>query len=94
MSGQQYGSSKLNQEDSLQAVGRPRDQKYRFQGGPTLIDLLRFTRESAPEDTDTLLRVVAFNVQIGNTDAPAKNYSVLITPDGHRRAAAGAGTGR
>lgn len=79
---------RLHQEDLMQALGLSRDQKYQKNGGPTVIDLLKFCEHTCPQDTDALLKLIAFNVRCGNTDAHAKNYSFLITHRGHHLAPA------
>lgn len=79
---------RLHQEDFAQALGRSREQKYQKNGGPTLVDLLKLCELVSPGDTDMLVKLVAFNVRGGNTDAHAKNYSFLITHEGHRLAPA------
>lgn len=77
---------RLHQEDFIQAIGRSRTAKYQSDGGPTLVDLIRFTRDNSPTDLQSLMRLVAFNVYSGNPDAHGKNYSYLILPEGHRLA--------
>lgn len=52
-------------------------------GGPSLADLASVVSENiAPVESRELLARVTFNVAIGNADAHARNYSVLLHPDG------------
>lgn len=75
---------RLHQEDFCQALGRPPSAKYEANQtgtkGPTLSDMFALTRSAmSAADTVALLDFVIFNVLMCNTDAHAKNYSLLIT---------------
>lgn len=74
---------RVHQEDICQALGRPPDQKYQSDGGPSpreIIDLFR--RSMAPRDTadatSRFIDALVWNWLIAGTDAHAKNYSLLI----------------
>lgn len=78
---------RLHQEDFCQALGKPPSAKYEGSRsgikGPTLADLFALTRRAmrAP-DVLALLDHVIFNVIACNTDAHAKNYSLMISGRG------------
>ncbi|MEJ5083339.1 MULTISPECIES: type II toxin-antitoxin system HipA family toxin [unclassified Ochrobactrum] len=84
---------RIHQEDFCQVLGYFPAQKYersRFGGrnGPTLVDMFKAVEEfiSAGE-REKFLDAVIFNVLICNTDAHAKNYSILIGQGGSARLA-------
>lgn len=73
------GIRRIHQEDFCQAMGLPVEVKYQNEGGPGLrqcFDLLGHC-ENPGEDRNALLRLIVFNYLIGNTDAHAKNFSLL-----------------
>jgi serine/threonine-protein kinase HipA len=78
---------RLHQEDFCQALGKPPSAKYEANQtgikGPTLLDMFALTRNAmrAP-DVLGLLDHVLFNVLACNTDAHAKNYSLMISGRG------------
>jgi serine/threonine-protein kinase HipA len=78
---------RLHQEDFCQALGKPPSAKYEVNQsgikGPTLADMFALTRNAmrAP-DVLHLLDNVLFNVLVCNTDAHAKNYSLMISGRG------------
>lgn len=81
---------RIHQEDLAQALGlNTNDPNRKFQRGNALpslraaADVLR----SGGAEPDELLRLVAFNLLIGNTDAHAKNISFLRLADGGVRLA-------
>jgi serine/threonine-protein kinase HipA len=82
---------RLHQEDCCQALGKPPAAKYESNqtgiGGPTLADMFAVTR-SATEAPDllALLDDAIFNVAVCNTDAHAKNYTLMITARGFKLA--------
>lgn len=82
---------RLHQEDFCQALGKPPSAKYEANQtgirGPTLADMFALTRNAmkAP-DLINLLDYAVFNVLVCNTDAHAKNYSLMITGRGFRLA--------
>src|SRR5262249_40171695 len=78
---------RLHQEDFCQALGKPPSAKYETNktgvSGPTIKDMFEVTRRlMAPTDILRLLDMVIFNVVACNTDAHAKNYSIMITGAG------------
>ena len=82
---------RLHQEDYAQALGVLPAAKYERnhagRPGPRLQDLFERTRQVADiASVRRLLQHVIFNVIACNTDAHAKNYSLLITADGARLA--------
>jgi serine/threonine-protein kinase HipA len=78
---------RLHQEDYCQALGKPPSAKYEWNQtgtpGPTLNDMFQPTRRYMPSmDVVRLLDMVVFNVLACNTDAHAKNYSIMIRGNG------------
>jgi serine/threonine-protein kinase HipA len=78
---------RLHQEDFCQALGRPPVAKYQHNGtgrqGVTLADMFTLIREQmTARDTNRFFEAVIFNTAIGNVDAHAKNYSILLRPEG------------
>lgn len=82
---------RLHQEDFCQALGKPPSAKYESNQtgipGPTLVEMFATTRNAmqAP-DVINLLDYVIFNVIACNTDAHAKNYSLMISGRGFKLA--------
>ena len=78
---------RLHQEDFCQALGKPPSAKYESNQtgvrGPSVADMFALTRNAmrAP-DLINLLDYVIFNVVACNTDAHAKNYSLIISGKG------------
>jgi serine/threonine-protein kinase HipA len=78
---------RLHQEDFCQALGKPPSAKYESNqtgiGGPTLEDMFELTRRHMPPtDRVRLLDMVIVNVLACNTDAHAKNFSIMIRGTG------------
>jgi serine/threonine-protein kinase HipA len=78
---------RLHQEDFCQALGKPPSAKYETNktgvSGTAIKDMFDVTRRlMAPTDILRLLDTVIFNVIACNTDAHAKNYSIMITGTG------------
>jgi serine/threonine-protein kinase HipA len=78
---------RLHQEDFCQALGRPPSAKYESNQtgmpGPSLSEMFDLTRRHLPAtDIVRLLDIVIFNVLVCNTDAHAKNFSVMIRGNG------------
>lgn len=76
---------RIHQEDFCQALGKPPSAKYEKNQlkikGPKLEDMFSLIRRHL--DTESLLRfldAVIFNLLICNTDAHAKNFSILLLP--------------
>jgi serine/threonine-protein kinase HipA len=79
---------RLHQEDFCQALGKPPSAKYERNRtgirGPTIADMMNLVRRQAlAPDALRLFDAFVFNVLACNTDAHAKNYSILI-PAGSR----------
>jgi serine/threonine-protein kinase HipA len=76
---------RVHQEDTAQALGLDtRDMNRKFQRGknlPSLKAIAAVLRNSGQEP-DPLLALTAFNLAIGNSDAHAKNISLLRPQDG------------
>ncbi len=83
-------TERVHQEDSAQALGiHTADPNRKFQRGkrlPNLAAIADVLRNGGSEP-DALLSLTTFNLAIGNTDAHAKNISVLRLPDGSARLA-------
>jgi serine/threonine-protein kinase HipA len=78
---------RLHQEDFCQALGVPPSAKYESNRtgtpGPSLKDMFDVTRKRMPAtEILRLLDMVILNVLCGNTDAHAKNYSIMIRGTG------------
>ncbi len=78
---------RLHQEDFCQALGKPPSAKYEANQtgvkGPTLVDMFALTRNAMrATDVLALLDYVIFNILCCNTDAHAKNYSLMISGRG------------
>lgn len=76
---------RLHQEDFCQALRIHPEFKYETEGGPTLAACFGLARHSSTrsgKDLLSLLDWVIFNYLIGNSDAHAKNISLLLLPAG------------
>jgi serine/threonine-protein kinase HipA len=78
---------RLHQEDFCQALGKPPSAKYEFNQtgipGPTLRDMFDVVQQHLPAtEIVRLLDIVVFNVLACNTDAHAKNYSIMLRGNG------------
>lgn len=78
---------RLHQEDFCQALGRAPAAKYEFNGtgtrGPSIADMFALLRQHmTARDINRLLDAVIFNIGVGNVDSHAKNYSILLGPNG------------
>ena len=73
------GVRRLHQEDFCQMMGYPAEEKYEFEGGPSLVRCLRFLRTSRVGAAGMLrfLDYILFGYLIGNADAHGKNYAIL-----------------
>jgi serine/threonine-protein kinase HipA len=81
---------RIHQEDTCQALGVTPRTKYENEGGPGAVRILELVREHSSnpdDDVATLVDALALNWAIGGTDAHAKNYSLLIAPQGQVRLA-------
>jgi serine/threonine-protein kinase HipA len=78
---------RLHQEDFCQALGKPPSAKYEINQtgirGPALKDMFEVVRRRMySTEIIRLLDMIVFNVITCNTDAHAKNYSIMITATG------------
>src|SRR6266567_9417847 len=78
---------RLHQEDYCQALGKPPSAKYESNrtgiSGPSLKDMFDITRRHMPPtEIVRLLDMVILNVLACNSDAHAKNYSIMIRAGG------------
>lgn len=81
---------RLHQEDLCQAIGCLPENKYSMFGGPSCADcisLLKSTGAEASQNIARFLQMLFFNYLIAATDAHAKNYSLMLKPDGAHRLA-------
>jgi serine/threonine-protein kinase HipA len=81
---------RIHQEDFCQALGVPGRLKYEKDGGPDsvrYVTLLNRWSGDVANDVPELIDRIAFNYLIGNSDAHAKNFS-LLHHDGVRLAPA------
>lgn len=81
---------RIHQEDLCQALGYPPATKYQAEGGPGVADCARllYERAAAPAvDLLAFLDALLFNLLIGNHDAHAKNFSLLLEGPGTPRLA-------
>ena len=82
---------RLHQEDMCQALGRLPSAKYERneigQRGPSVRDIVGVMRSLDPvKSVPSIFDYVIFNTITSNTDAHAKNYSIMITASGARLA--------
>ena len=71
---------RVHQEDFAQASSVPPGRKYErgTVAGPSLAALLAMGNQLPPSDALALLDQLIFNILVANTDAHAKNYSLLL----------------
>ena len=73
--------TRIHQEDFCQALGVDYGRKYEAEGGPGLKACFALLDKHSSEpilDKRNLLKAVVFNYLIGNCDAHAKNFSLLL----------------
>lgn len=76
------GTRRVHQEDLCQAMGRPPSDKYQASGGPSASDIAHAIRTHSSDpavDVERFLETLLFHWVIANTDAHAKNYSLLLS---------------
>ncbi|TFD21748.1 type II toxin-antitoxin system HipA family toxin [Cryobacterium sp. TMS1-13-1] len=82
---------RIHQEDCAQALGLPwggnakferDDERASLRSIASLLDTKRSAFSPGRPDAERLLRYATFNVAVGNTDAHAKNFSILHHEDG------------
>ncbi len=84
------GVVRVHQEDLCQALGCLPENKYTMYGGPGCIECMRLFQSTgfeARENVAKFLQMLFFNYLIAATDAHAKNYSLMLSPDGTHRLA-------
>jgi len=77
--------NRIHQEDLCQALGIVSDKKYQAGGGASLRDCIKIIEnysENPFPDITRFVEWIIFNYLIGNTDAHAKNISLLHTETG------------
>ena len=77
-------AGRIHAEDMTQALGESPDRKYQIPA-ERVIGLL--ARNAPEEDVYRFVQMLAFNAAIGNADAHAKNYTIMLRPDGPPRLA-------
>lgn len=76
---------RMHQEDLCQALGYGYNKKYQEEGGPGFVDCFHLIKAKSSRplvDLPNLLGWLVFNVLVGNSDAHAKNISLLYTKEG------------
>jgi len=76
---------RIHQEDFCQALGIVSNKKYQTGGGAKLKDCYRIINEFSENRLSDIIRLtewIIFNYLIGNTDAHAKNLSLLHNDSG------------
>lgn len=82
---------RIHQEDFCQALGVVPEMKYQSEGGPGLkncFELIKKVSSRPLIDLENLLKLVLFNLLIGNNDAHGKNFSLLYEGGARRLAPA------
>ncbi len=71
---------RIPQEDICQALSCPPSQKYQNQGGPGMVDILKFLKGSDTplEDQKAFVKAQILFWLIGATDGHAKNFSIYL----------------
>ena len=78
-----YGVSRIHQEDFCQALRREPVEKYETHGGPGLRDMMRVVKQQSTARSDDVLALADFaaiNLGAGAPDGHAKNISRLRVP--------------
>lgn len=75
---------RIHQEDLCQALGLPPESKYQVNSGPSPEIISKLLRKELPIDKQEdavrdFISALAYAWAIGNTDAHAKNYSLLLS---------------
>lgn len=79
---------RIHQEDFCQAMGIPSEKKYELSEGPGFKKVKDYIYDYSVdpiEDSQKLIKAIAFNYFVGNCDAHGKNYSFVYN-DGIRLA--------
>lgn len=77
---------RLPQEDLCQALGVPPMRKYQSDGGPGIVEVLKFLNGAiAPyEDRMAFMKTQIVFWLLAAIDGHAKNFSIFLTPGGYR----------
>jgi len=77
---------RLPQEDICQALGVPPTRKYQSEGGPSIVDVLKFLNGAVDpyEDRLTFIKSQIVFWLLAAIDGHAKNFSIFITPGGYK----------
>jgi serine/threonine-protein kinase HipA len=80
---------RLPQEDLCQALSYPPGRKYQNEGGPGMVDVLKFLKaaDAPAEDQKLFLKAQILFWLIGATDGHAKNFSIFLGSHGRFRLA-------
>ena len=78
---------RLPQEDLCQALSVPPTRKYQSEGGPGMVDILKFLKaaDAPAEDLKTFLKAQILFWLMAATDGHAKNFSIFLGPQGRFR---------
>jgi serine/threonine-protein kinase HipA len=76
---------RLPQEDFCQVLGNPPHLKYEVDGGPGMVDIAGYLRQSvrAEHDLETFLTTQILFWMLAAPDGHAKNFSIHLLPGGH-----------
>lgn len=80
---------RIHQEDFCQALGISYTKKYQAHGGPSFVDCYQHLLKVSAlpiQDSEYLLKWHIFNALAGNSDAHAKNISLIYKEEGIRLA--------
>jgi serine/threonine-protein kinase HipA len=78
---------RLPQEDFCQALSCPPSRKYQSEGGPGMVEILRFLKaaDAPADDQSAFLKAQIIFWLIAATDGHAKNFSIFLGPQGRFR---------
>jgi serine/threonine-protein kinase HipA len=78
---------RLPQEDFCQALSCPPNRKYQTEGGPGMVEMLKFLRaaDAPAEDQKEFLKAQILFWLLGATDGHAKNFSIFLGSRGRFR---------
>ena len=79
-------SPRIVLEDLCQALGVPSIRKYQSEGGPGILEILKFLNgaESPREDRLRFMRAQIVFWLLAAIDGHAKNFSIFLTPGGYK----------
>jgi serine/threonine-protein kinase HipA len=74
---------RVHQEDLCQALSVPPGRKYERNGGPGLADIFPLLANAVGQDAvRQFVQYLVFHYTTGSSDSHAKNFSIVIDPDG------------